>query len=193
VSDVQLLSPTKLHSVVLFANIVCHLCSPLLLTVYLHNGSFLSEFDMATNNNSQPRIKIDESELRKRLSPEAVNVLLHAGTERPFTGKYTDTDAEGNYKCAACGSLLFRSADKFHSGCGWPAFHSQVSPEAVVSREDKTHGMRRVEVLCANCGGHLGHVFDEAHWGKLAPTGKRYCINSVSLDFEAKPSSSSSS
>jgi peptide-methionine (R)-S-oxide reductase len=107
--------------------------------------------------------------------------LREAGTERAFTGEYVDAEDDGTYVCAACGSPLFSSETKFHSGSGWPSFWDVVSQANVEVREDNSHGMRRTEIVCARCDGHLGHVFDD---GPRDQTGLRYCINSASLDFE---------
>jgi peptide-methionine (R)-S-oxide reductase len=112
------------------------------------------------------------------LTPEQYHVLRQKGTERPFSGEYWDAKAEGRYVCAACGSQLFESGTKFDSGCGWPSFYDAL-PGTVEMTEDLSHGMRRVEVTCANCGGHLGHVFPDGP----KPTGDRYCINSLSMKF----------
>lgn len=121
-----------------------------------------------------------EEEWRQRLTPEQYEVLRRKGTERPFTGKYVENHDDGTYRCAACGSVLFRSDAKFESGSGWPSFTEPAVADAVELHEDRSHGMVRTEVTCRRCGGHLGHVFPDGP----GPTGERYCMNSVSLEFE---------
>lgn len=128
-------------------------------------------------------VQKSDTEWKKELTPEQYRVLRQAGTERAFTGKYTDLDKKGVYRCAACGAKLFTSDAKFHSGCGWPAFDQAVSSGSVIERKDTSLGMVRTEVICANCGSHLGHVFND---GPAATTGLRYCINSASLKFETE-------
>jgi len=123
-------------------------------------------------------VRTDE-EWRTLLTSEQFRVLRRAGTEPAFSGEYTDLESEGIYRCAGCGAPLFSSADKFHSGCGWPSFTRPIEPDAVTEHSDHSFGMRRVEVRCASCDGHLGHVFTDGP----KPTGLRYCINAVSLDF----------
>jgi peptide-methionine (R)-S-oxide reductase len=127
-----------------------------------------------------------EEEWLAELGPERYAVLRKAGTERAWTGELLDEERAGIYTCAACGAELFKSGTKFDSHCGWPSFYESVRPEAVELLEDTSLGVVRTEVRCANCGGHLGHVFDD---GFGTPTGDRYCMNSLSLNFaEAEPS-----
>ena len=124
------------------------------------------------------------------LTEQQIEVLMNKGTEAPFTGELLHNDRDGNYNCANCGAVLFDSDTKFDSGSGWPSFYEVKDKKSVKLLEDNSHGMQRVEISCANCGGHLGHVFNDAH---DQPTGMRFCINSLSLDFEErgkkKPSS----
>jgi peptide-methionine (R)-S-oxide reductase len=121
----------------------------------------------------------EEDVWRSKLTPEQYRILREKGTERPFTGEYLNSDADGKFACAACGNKLFDSDTKFDSGTGWPSF-DQALPGAIAYHRDATHGMVRTEVTCAKCGSHLGHVFDDGPTG----TGKRYCINSVCLKLE---------
>ena len=125
-------------------------------------------------------IEKTENEWRQQLTPEQYRVLREAGTERAFTGQFWNHKGEGVYACAACGAELFNSTTKFDSGCGWPSFFDSLEQNRIIRREDNAHGMRRVEVLCAGCESHLGHVFPDA---PQTPTGERYCINSVCLTF----------
>jgi peptide-methionine (R)-S-oxide reductase len=123
-----------------------------------------------------------DAEWREQLTPAEYGVLRQAGTERPYTGEYTDNHRVGIYRCRACGTELFRSENKFDSHCGWPSFFTPLAGDRVIERDDSTLGMRRTEVLCATCHSHLGHVFSGEGYG--TPTDLRYCINSISLTFE---------
>jgi peptide-methionine (R)-S-oxide reductase len=127
-----------------------------------------------------PEVNKTDEEWRQELSPEQYEVLRRSGTERAFSGKYVHNHDDGTYRCAGCGAVLFSSGTKFDSGSGWPSFYKPEDEENVERRTDSSHGMTRTEVLCKKCGGHLGHVFDDGP----NPTGLRYCINSLSLDFE---------
>jgi peptide-methionine (R)-S-oxide reductase len=131
---------------------------------------------------TDPKTLSDE-EWRARLTPEQYHVLREAGTERAYTGKYDKHYEAGEYMCAGCGTKLFASDAKYNSGCGWPAFTRPADEDTVEERRDTSYGMIRTEVLCAKCGGHLGHVFPD---GPPEEGGMRYCINSASLDFDAE-------
>ena len=129
------------------------------------------------------QVEKSEQEWREQLTPDEYQVLRKAGTEAPWKGEYTDTKTVGVYQCRACGTELFRSDTKFDSHCGWPSFFTPLAGDAVIERSDYAMGMKRTEVLCANCGSHLGHVFEDA---PQTPTGDRYCMNSVSLKLQPK-------
>lgn len=132
-------------------------------------------------------MKSDE-QWRAALSPEEYAVLRKAGTERPYTGEYTDNHRIGSYRCRACGTELFRSENKFDSHCGWPSFYTPLAGDRVIERSDNSLFMKRTEVICANCHSHLGHVFEGEGYG--TPTDLRYCINSISMTFEEEPPAS---
>ncbi len=131
--------------------------------------------DQGENNGEEPMNQ-------KKLTPEQHHILREKGTEPAFTGKYWDNKKRGMYKCAGCGTELFSSDTKFESGTGWPSFSDPANTKNVELKDDSSYGMRRIEVTCKKCGGHLGHVFDDGP----AKSGKRYCINSCSLEFEEK-------
>jgi len=131
---------------------------------------------------AEKKVEKSDDEWKKTLTPEQYKVLRRKDTERPFTGEYVDNFGKGVYRCAGCGAELFESDTKYDAGCGWPSFTSPKKEESVEFKLDTSLFRQRTEVLCARCGGHLGHVFDDGP----GPTGKRYCINSVSLKFEEK-------
>ena len=137
---------------------------------------------MAETETQAVKVQKTEAEWRELLTPEQFHVMRQKGTERPFTSPLNDNHKDGIYHCAACDAPLFTSANKFESGSGWPSFWNPVSPTAIAAHEDTSHGMRRVEVTCATCGAHLGHVFPDGP----RPTGQRYCINGASLGFAEK-------
>lgn len=128
-------------------------------------------------------IKKTDEEWKSSLDPESYRVLRQKGTERPFSGEYEKHWEPGIYVCKGCGAELFKSETKFDAGCGWPSFYESVDHSKVLEKADYSHGMTRIEVVCANCEGHLGHVFTDGHG---TPTGLRYCINSLSLGFKKK-------
>jgi len=129
---------------------------------------------------SDNKITKTDEEWREQLTPEQYYVTRQKGTERAFTGMYWDCHDEGVYRCVCCNAELFRSDQKFESGCGWPSFFDAIEPDRINKIVDLSHGMRRIEVTCAKCDAHLGHIFDDGP----APTGLRYCINSLSIDLD---------
>lgn len=132
------------------------------------------------NQTSTSKMELSEQEWKAKLTPEQFYILREKGTEKPFTGKFTFTKEKGIYQCAGCGEALFTDEMKFESHCGWPSFDREVAGGKIIQTEDLSHGMRRTEITCAKCGGHLGHIFDDGP----TETGKRYCVNSASLSFE---------
>jgi peptide-methionine (R)-S-oxide reductase len=140
-----------------------------------------SEISVKNENYKREKMKKTESEWKKKLSSEEYHVLREKGTERAFTGVYDKHFEEGLYLCSGCGIKIFESESKYDSGCGWPAF-SEAIPQAVEETQDNSFGMKRIEITCKNCDGHLGHVFNDGP----KPSGVRYCINSVSMDFLPK-------
>ena len=130
--------------------------------------------------NGTEKVNLPDSAWKKMLSPEVYYVARQKGTERPWTSKYEKFEEKGTYYCAACGNALFVSDTKFESGCGWPSFYEPISKKSIINTVDNSHGMTRTEVQCGRCEAHLGHVFEDGP----PPTGLRYCINGVILDFE---------
>jgi len=129
------------------------------------------------------KISKTDAEWKEQLTDEQYRVMRRAGTERPFSGEYDQFWETGRYRCAGCGHPLFDSTGKFNAGCGWPSFHSELDSAGIVQRPDFSHGMSRIELRCPGCDAHLGHIFPDGP----PPTGQRYCINSVSLEFQERP------
>ncbi len=152
------------------------------LWLFIFSVLFISCHTTAQKKSNEMDYKIQKTdeEWKENLSPEEFWVLREKGTERPGTGTYYMHFEKGTYNCAACGVPLFVSNNKYESHCGWPSFDDAIDG-AIIYKKDTSHGMIRTEILCANCGGHLGHIFDD---GPRETTGKRYCVNSISLDFE---------
>lgn len=163
---------TVLYLAVAFASISC--------TAQTQNQA--QEETASTEEAMDFNVQKTDAEWREQLSAEQYRVLREAGTEYPGTGEYNLHFEEGTYTCAGCGEALFSSDSKFDAHCGWPSFDREIEEGKIIERLDRSHGMMRTEILCGNCGGHLGHVFNDGPTG----TGLRYCVNSASLDFESE-------
>jgi len=158
----------------IFAISVC------LLTISCSQSQIKETPKMENQNKTHFQVQKSEEEWKKELTPEQYAVLREAATERPHSGKYNMHYEDGIYKCGACGEPLFTSESKFDGHCGWPSFDKEIEDGKIIEKVDTSHGMVRTEILCAKCGSHLGHVFDDGP----TETGLRYCVNSLSLDFE---------
>jgi peptide-methionine (R)-S-oxide reductase len=165
-----------------FYYVYCGMMKKLLLSICLLAvaSAYAQQHKPADTNHKNFEVVKTDAEWKKLLSPDAYTVLRKKGTERAFTGSYYDHHEAGTYCCAGCGNPLFSSAHKFESGTGWPSFYQPVAENKIIKETDNAYGMVRTEVMCAKCGGHLGHVFDDGP----QPTGLRYCINSVALSFK---------
>jgi peptide-methionine (R)-S-oxide reductase len=151
---------------------------------YNPEGDDMTQEQVAGADKAADKVEKTDAEWRAQLTPEQYHIMRQKGTEPAFSGALYRNHEDGSYRCAACGAELFSSETKFESGSGWPSFWLPSDTKAVTTHEDTSHGMRRIEVMCARCGAHLGHVFPDGP----KPTGLRYCINSLSLDFEPKDS-----
>jgi len=156
----------------------------ILLMIFISLGS-CAQKNNPSKTQKEPEIKLSEKEWRAKLSPQQYYILREKGTERAFSGEFVMTKEKGTYKCAGCGEPLFTDEMKFESHCGWPSFDREVEGGKIVQTVDNSHGMQRIEITCAKCGGHLGHIFDDGP----TKTGQRYCVNSLSLTFEPKKES----
>lgn len=152
----------------------------LILNLFACNTNSQTNISNTNTKHMEPKVDKTEDDWKKLLSPEQYHVLREKGTELPYSGKYYLHKEKGTYVCAACDSELFTSEQKFDSGCGWPSFSDVLDSTKVNYIRDTSHGMIRTEITCANCGGHLGHVFEDGP----DPTGLRYCINSISIEFK---------
>lgn len=168
----------KLFKVNLILLFMVLLVLPSCFSSYKNKNEISSERNSEMKNSEYENAK----DFKDKLTPEQYHILFEKGTERPFSGKYWDFEDDGYYNCAACGAKLFDSTTKFDAGCGWPSFNDVLSNENIITRDDYSFNMHRIEVMCAKCGGHLGHLFDDGP----RPTGLRYCINSASIDFEQR-------